>query len=187
MSVEETESSDLWRRSVLYLLSWPDFDQAVRGLTERMTRNGFEFDCVLGISRGGLVPAVSLSNVLGVPEFGIVSVRRNLGSGRYSEKSNPEVRWMSDPREMRDKRVLVVDDVAGAGDTLDAVRAELDTVGPTFVCTVVLVRMLRGGSTPDMAAVELDDWVVFPWEDRRIPADAVTRDVPMPTGSGVRE
>ncbi len=178
------DTPDLWKRSVLYLLTWSDFDRAVRKIATGVRDESPPVDCIVGIARGGLVPAVALSNVLDVEDLRIVSVARNVGSGQYLEKRRPTVRWLFDPQEMRDKRVLVVDDVAGSGETLAEVRAEIDEVGPERCRTAVLVRMLRGTSAPDLAAVELDDWVVFPWEDRDLEPDTRTARVVVRAGGG---
>lgn len=180
----DDQESGLWQRSVLYLLTWDGFDQAMQRLAEDVRGEGVPVDCVVGISRGGLIPAVALSHVLGVEQMRIVSVARNVGSGQYLDKQHPVVHWMFDREELRDKRVLVVDDVAGSGETLAHVRAEVDAVCSEPCRTAVIVRMRRGSSAPDLAAVELDDWVVFPWEDRHLAPGTQTARVTVRAGVG---
>lgn len=179
MSGQTTRTTDagLWRRHALYLLTWADFDTAIRSLMRRIRARGEEVDCVLGIARGGLVPAVALANLLGVTAFHVIAVGRNVGNGRYLAKQPPEVLWHGDLAGLRDRRVLVVDDVAGSGETLRHVRELAVRAGASAVHTAVLVRMSGGASAVDHAAVELDDWVVFPWEDTTLPPGTRTKQV----------
>jgi hypoxanthine phosphoribosyltransferase len=69
------------------------------------------------------------------------------------------------PRELRGRRVLIVDDVSASGDTLELARTLAQKAGARWVRTAVLVRRLKGYS-PDFAAVRTDDLVVFPWDYR---------------------
>jgi hypoxanthine phosphoribosyltransferase len=176
----EQAGHDLWRKHLLYLLSWTEFDAAIRSLAAQVRSAEMEVDCVLGISRGGLIPAVALSNVLGVPDFHAVAVGRNVGEGQYLDKQPPVVRWQGNLAGVRGRRVLVVDDVAGSGETLRFTHEQVALAGAADVRTAVLVRMQRGSAAADFVAVELDDWVVFPWEDSRIPDGARTRQALVP-------
>ncbi len=182
MSSQATSSADsgLWRRHALYLLDWSQFDTAIRSIAGQVRSSGERVECILGVSRGGLVPAVSLSNVLGISAFHVTAVGRNVGDGQYLEKQPPRVLWHGDLAAVRGKRVLVVDDVAGSGETLRYVCEQAVLAGAASVRTAVVVRMRQGASAADFVAVELDDWVVFPWEDRELPQGARTRHVTMP-------
>jgi len=176
----DTGGDDLWRRNSLYLLNWKDFDAAIRSISAGVRSTAPGVDCVLGISRGGLVPAVALSNALGVSPFHAIAVGRNVGDGQYLDKQPPKVLWGDDLTGLRGRRVLVVDDVAGSGATLDHVREQVVLAGAAEVWTAVLVRMKRGAGKADFVAVELDDWVVFPWEGTEPPPGTRTRSVTLP-------
>jgi uncharacterized protein len=169
-------ASWLWRHRAIYRLSWGSFDTTVRAIAQRVRSGGEPVDCVLGISRGGLVPAVALSNLLGDSPLHVVSVARNVGAGQYLDKQPPAMSWFSDLSALGDQRVLVVDDVAGTGETLDFVRVQLAGVAASIL-TAVVVRMGRGTSSVDFVGVELDDWVLFPWEAKDLPPGAEVRDV----------
>lgn len=172
--------SDLWRRRALYILTWDNFDAAIRSIASQVRAAGERIDCILGISRGGLVPAVALSNVLNIPELHVIAVGRNVGTGQYLDKRPPEILWHGNLDAVRGRRVLVVDDVAGTGETLRNVREQAVLAGAGNVLSTVIVRMEQGNSTADFFAVELDDWTVFPWEDGEVPAFAQTRQVTIP-------
>ena len=178
--------SSLWRQHSLYLLNWSHFDTAIRSIAKQVRSSGERVDCLLGVSRGGLVPAVSLSNVLGISAFHVIAVGRNVGDGQYLEKQPPQMLWHGNLAAVRGKKVLVVDDVAGSGETLRYVREQAILADAASVRTAVIVRMHQGTSAADFVAVELDDWVVFPWEDRGLPEGTRTSHVIMPElGRGI--
>ncbi len=182
MSSETANPADgnLWRRHSLYLLSWAHFDTAIRSIAAQVRSAEAETDCIVGISRGGLVPAVALSNVLGISAFHAIAMERNVGAGQYLNKQPPRVLWHGNLTAVRGRCVLVVDDVAGSGETLRSVCEQALLAEAASVRTAVIVRMQRGTSASDFVAVELDDWVVFPWEDSELPQGARTRQVIMP-------
>jgi hypoxanthine phosphoribosyltransferase len=165
MSSQTASGGDLWRRQALYLLTWNDFDAGIRSIASQVRATGDGIDCIVGISRGGLIPAVALSNVLGVSALHVIAVSRNVGNGQYLDKQPPRALSGADLEAVRGKHVLVVDDVAGTGETLHYVREKARDSGAASVRAAILVRMQQGASVADFVGVELDDWVVFPWEE----------------------
>src|SRR5690606_29542775 len=67
------------------------------------------------------------------------------------------------PPEAAGRRVLVVDDIAGSGATLESAVEAVRSVGATEVRTASLV-VREGGFHPDHFGVETADLVVFPWD-----------------------
>lgn len=48
-------------------ISWEEVEELVDILHQNIIESGIEFDCVYGLVRGGLIPAVMLSHKMGVP------------------------------------------------------------------------------------------------------------------------
>ena len=48
-------------------LSWQDVESQIHELAYQINQSGWRPDYVVGITRGGLTPALLLSNLLGVP------------------------------------------------------------------------------------------------------------------------
>jgi hypothetical protein len=75
------------------------------------------------------------------------------------------------PKELKGKRVLVVDDVASSGDTLELAKKLLAKVGATKVATACLVA--KGGKyRPDWTALRSAELICFPWDYEPVSADA---------------
>jgi hypoxanthine phosphoribosyltransferase len=109
---------------------------------------------VVGVPRGGLVAAVTLSNRLGLPLW--------VGTDTVTEKDPPlGVPFMA---EADLKRVLVVDDVCETGETMRMYSKFLRAV----LCTrYTHVDSANSDRRPfDVAARVVRDqyWIKFPWE-----------------------
>ena len=147
-------------------------------------------DYIVGITRGGLTPAVMLSHMLNVPMYALhVSLR----DGGDSETNC----WMSEdafgyvPDEKRDliksrwdsqfqKNILVVDDINDSGDTIAWIKKDWQStclpnedswkkVWGNNVRFATLVNNLTSNELIDYTSLEInktekDVWIVFPWE-----------------------
>ncbi len=134
-------------------VGWAAFEQMSRDLAGRIAER-FRPDVVLGIAKGGVFVGGAIATTLGA-EFLPVRVKR---------RSRDRVRSPPDrlPR-LTGKRVLVVDDVAVTGETLDRARSLARRAGAREVQSAVLVRR-PGRAQPDWFAVETDELVVFGWD-----------------------
>jgi|GEM_PF-3585126 len=164
------DPAGLWKRRKLYELGWPGLALCLERLREAVVNAGFRPTLVAGISRGGLVPAVHLSNVLDVDRFLVMAIARNLGNDTYCTKQEPTMLWESPGVEVRGESVLLVDDVVGEGRTLAFAVRHLQEHGAGAVRTAVIARMERSSYRADFEAITPDDWIVFPWEPVRAAA-----------------
>lgn len=116
-----------------------------------------EFDLVVGIERGGIVPASLLAYRLEKPLI-------SLGIRLYEDGPRPPRRY-SEPRlvrefktDLRDKRILLVDDLSRSGETMLVARKILQSWGAVSVKTVVIVGKADYSCYPEFSCV------VFPWD-----------------------
>jgi uncharacterized protein len=154
--------SPLWKRQNRYLLDWSTFDQSVgylKGVLE-----GRELTSIVGIARGGLVPAVALSHHLKISNVSVIAIVRNKSDELYSDRRPPFVA-AEVKVNVAGQDVLIVDDIVGDGQTMLLARDQITECKPRSITTAALA--LNCGSTfrPDFFVFEVDDWVTFPWED----------------------
>jgi uncharacterized protein len=117
---------------------------------------------VVAIARGGFMPARFLCDFLGVS--GLLSIKvRHYGAGARSAGSATVEYPLGG--EIRDQRVLLVDDVNDSGDTLEAALSYLRDLAPAALHTAVLHEKATTTCPADFKAEVIRQWrwVLYPW------------------------
>jgi xanthine phosphoribosyltransferase len=168
--------------------TWQDVENQTQEILRQIQLDNWRPDYVVGLTRGGLVPANLISQYLKCPmETLKVSLR--------DDASQPESNlWMaedayghkvfdamcsSDAR----KKILIVDDINDSGATLNWIRQDWQSscfpkdkrwkeIWGNNVRVAVLVdnessksKLNVSYSAIDLNKAEEDSWIVFPWED----------------------
>ncbi|MCS7131592.1 MAG: phosphoribosyltransferase [Hadesarchaea archaeon] len=143
-------------------MGWHEVEKAVAALASALKRE-YDPDVIVGIARGGLIPAVRLSHLLGDKMLRIIHVKYYKGVNLRKEE--PEL--LADVGKL-DGKVLVVDDVADTGTTLEFVVKHLKRKGATEVRIATIAWKPRSRVKPDFYVFETDKWIVFPWEEMEV-------------------
>ncbi|MCW5879607.1 MAG: phosphoribosyltransferase [Anaerolineae bacterium] len=144
------------------VLSWPEIQTLVSRLSARLPR---DFDALLIITRGGLVPGGLLSEELDIRNVLVAAVQFYSGIGQTLDQPI-FFQFPADPI-LYGKRILVVDDIWDSGRTAMAVRERVRDAGGTPVLAVLQYKPRRSrypDQPPEYYAEETDDWIVYPWE-----------------------
>ena len=142
-------------------LSWQAFGQASRELAKVIAADGFEPDLILSIARGGLFLAGALGYALAVKNLHVMNVEFYDGVGTTLDMPVmlPPVPSAVD---FSAKKVLIADDVADSGRTIELVHAFVkDHVDE--VRTVVIYEKPRSVIRCDYVWKRTDRWINFPW------------------------
>ena len=155
------------QKSSVQELSWADFDRAVQTLA-RSIQQSFKPEAVVGVAHGGVFVGGALSSALGCEFYPVRISRRSRdkGSKKAAPKAlpGPKPKLSGEmPKELKGRRVLIVDDVAASGDTLELATSLALKAGAKTVETACLVTRPQG-FTPDHYALPTAALVVFPWD-----------------------
>jgi len=138
-------------------------DAAFDRLTTALQRCVEQESCVLlGVLLGGLMPLARLASQLR-GDFVLDTCR----VGRYGDATRGGIpQWLAKPRaELRDRHVVLVDDIYDEGLTLEFIAHHCRQAGARRVTTVVLARKLHSrpvaGVQPDLVGLEVGDEFVF--------------------------
>ena len=143
------------------LMQWSDLGGASRFLAEAAHGDGFVPDVILGIARGGLLPAAAVAYALGVKNTFTMNVE--FYTGVDERLAQPEILPPPlDGASLAGRRVLLVDDVSDSGRTL-ALAVELLQGLDADVRSVTLYTKPRTILVPDYCWRTTDRWIVFPW------------------------
>lgn len=138
-----------------------DLSQDLDKITNDYIEDNGKPDYVLGLVRGGLVPAVYMSHRFNVP----------LLTGRLSLRDHKSIDWSSFATTFsvldEGKSVLVVDDMTDSGDTLNLLFDKFDY--SNLQSAVLIHNLGQDSHIPDyygrtIDKSVLDQWIIFPWE-----------------------
>ena len=124
-----------------------------------MIKGRFKPDCIVGIGRGGLVPAVYLSDRLQVKEMYATKVDFYAGKKR----GRRPVISQRPPLKRIQGNVLLVDDVADTGETLLAVKKLLSEHARS-IKTATLHYKPHSKLKPDFFVQTTTKWIVYPYQ-----------------------
>jgi hypoxanthine phosphoribosyltransferase len=142
-------------------LSWNDIENQCTALAKEIKEKSIQFDIIIGISRGGLVPARLLSDLLGNDEVDMMRVKFYKSVAKTDEK--PAIIFSSQI-DISGKDILLVDDIADTGESLIATVEHLKEKNVKNILTATLLKKPQSKFTPDFFSMETPDWVIFPWE-----------------------
>jgi hypoxanthine phosphoribosyltransferase len=146
------------QRSTVKELTWVDFDRAVQEMA-RAIGKVYKAEAVVGVAHGGVFVGGALSSALGCEFFPVRITRRSRDRGGLSKRQlSGEL-----PAELKGRRVLIVDDVAASGDTLEMATTLALKAGAREVKTAVMVARPEGYA-PDFCALSTPAFIVFPWD-----------------------
>ena len=145
------------------ILSWRDVYNHCLQLSERIVNSGFIPDVIVGIARGGWIPARILSDVLYANT--LQNIRIEYYTDVAAKGKEPKI---TQPLtgSMKGKNILLVDEVADTGDTLQHAIEHVTALGAQGVRSAVLHYKPTSVVKPDFFMVETTSWTVYPWENR---------------------
>ncbi len=154
---------------VLSYIDQTDFLAMVQKLSQTIAPGRWQPDFIVGIGRGGLVPAVYISHALQIP---MLSIDHSSKVPGFADQLLHKVAHM----RIAGSRMLFVDDINDSGGTINYVRKVLgESLGTGFTSRdddmrfAVLVDNASSQARVEFAVQSIDRatdkrWFVFPWE-----------------------
>jgi len=141
--------------------TWDEIYEMLLRLAEKIQRDDFHPDLIIGVCRGGWPPARVMSDLLGNPKLANISVEFYVD---VAETKNKPVLTQSVTAPVKGKKVLILDDVADTGKTLKLVKKHLLDRGAEEVKIATIYYKPWSIVVPDYYEKETKRWIVFPWE-----------------------
>jgi len=141
--------------------TWDQIYEMLLNLADKIRQDYFHPDVIVGISRGGWPPARVMSDLLEKPET--ANVRVEFYSDIAETKSRPVI-TQPVSASVKDKNVLVTDDVADTGKSLKLVKDHIRKHGARSVKIATIYYKPWSETVPDYYEKKTTCWVVFPWE-----------------------
>jgi uncharacterized protein len=144
-------------------VSWQDLTSLVSRLLGQV--NPANFDCILAVTRGGMIPACLVSEATDQRNILTAAVMFYTDVGETIQ--DPVFLQFPSDSLLYGKRILIVDDVWDSGKTAVAVRERVRIAGGKPQVAVLHFKPARNqfpGDQPDYYAAETALWVVYPWD-----------------------
>ncbi|MEW5960408.1 MAG: phosphoribosyltransferase family protein [Chloroflexota bacterium] len=147
-------------------LTWTDVDKLITGMLPRIRKRNY--DLVMAITRGGIIPGAIIAERLAIQQVLIASVD-------FYEDKEHDLDWpvfMQFPADsfLRGKQVLIVDDIWDRGKQIVSVTERVEQAGGGPFSAVLHYKSHRShfpDKMPTFYAVETTDWIIYPWEVER--------------------
>lgn len=142
---------------------WSDFDSDVSNIAKQLQDSQWVPDYIVGVKRGGLIPAIRLSHIFNKPLI--------MMSCQLRDSNDKEVRLYEVEEIPNDKNVLIVDDICDSGITMSKIMVQFfsNLFAPNNVKTCSLIYNTDQKFIVDYYAKTIDrsknkGWIIFPWE-----------------------
>jgi hypoxanthine phosphoribosyltransferase len=145
----------------VFISSTKAYDMAYE-LGKKVKESGFIPDCLVGISRGGLSIVRTLSDFFGIKNIYVIRVMYY--DDIKTTKKEPKLIQDVDETFLKNKKVLVVDDVSDTGGSLIFTANLMKQKGIKEFKIATLHYKPWSKFKPDFYIDETDKWIIYPWE-----------------------
>jgi hypoxanthine phosphoribosyltransferase len=145
------------------VLTWNRMYNTLLSLARKILKSGYAPEVIVGVSRGGWIPARVLCDLLSTP------VLANIGVEFYTSVGETKRRpRLTQPLSatVSGKKVLLVDEVADTGESLKLAKEQVKREGAKEVRTVTIYAKPWSTIEVDYQGKRTSCWVVFPWETK---------------------
>ena len=145
---------------------WHNIDKAIQSIAMQMYESEWRPDYIVGITRGGLVPAVILSHMTNIPMHTLCV---QLAAEGLEENTESNIKMAGDA--INGKNILIIDDINRGGDALEWIINDWALSEESLHGNVKFASLIIDPNSKvdtDFFYEELDtdveNWVNFPWE-----------------------
>lgn len=145
------------------ITDWEYVYSLCRTVSEEVRAADFRPDIIVALARGGWFGGRCMCDFLGLNDLTSLKMEHYVGA---AEKSNePQIRYPMPEGSVKNKDVLIVDDIADTGESLRRAKEHVTGRNPTRVRTATLQLLDTSQFEPDFTGERLEGWtwVVYPW------------------------
>lgn len=128
---------------------------------QKIRSQNFAPDIIVGITRGGLIPARILTDLLETQQ--ITTMQIEFYSDLNQTKLEPTIKQTLN-LPLEGKKTLLVDDIVDSGKSLQVALNHIKRQNPREIKTATLYCKSINAMKPDFWEKGTAHWVVFPWE-----------------------
>ena len=149
-------------------IDWNDIEVQVLKIAKDLIKDNVRIDTIVPILKGGFIPSILIGKILNIDTYSCLHIRRSDSNLSNCDFHQPKMLGITTTESLKNKNVLIVEDIVYSGETIKFAIEELKKHGVAniYVCTLYnfysgndFGKIYRGNSDPKAV-----DWIVFPWD-----------------------
>lgn len=144
------------------IVTFKEVHEMVKRLSEEVKASGYKPTTIIGLARGGWIPARLMCDFLGITDLLSLKVEHWLQTGRTKDEATIRYPLNAD---FSGKELLVVDDITDTGKSLITSTEYLRRLNPSEMRTATMQYLPTSKFRPDYFAEEVKAWAwfIYPW------------------------
>ena len=145
------------------ITNWEYIYGLCRDVSDQVKAVDFEPDVVVALARGGWFAGRCICDFLGLDDLTSLKMEHYVGTAEKS--GEPEVRYPMPEGSVAGKDVLVIDDIADTGGSIERAHEYVTDRDAGTVRTATLQLLGTSEFDPDFVGERLEQWtwIVYPW------------------------
>ncbi|MDQ1279833.1 MAG: uncharacterized protein QG670_1095 [Thermoproteota archaeon] len=144
------------------IVSFKEVHDMTRKVADEVKASGYKPTTVIGLARGGWIPARLMCDFLGITDLCSLKVEHWLQTGKTKNEATIKYPLAGD---FAGKRFLVVDDIADTGKSLITSTEYLKQLNISEIRTATMQYIPQSKFKPDYFGEEVKiwTWFIYPW------------------------
>lgn len=145
------------------ITNWEYIYGLCRAVSTEVTRSNFEPDVIVALARGGWFAGRCICDFLGLDDLTSLKMEHYVGTAQKT--GEPQIRYPMPEGTVQEKDVLIIDDIADTGGSIERAHEYVTERGANEVRTATLQLLQTSEFEPDFVGERLEEWawVVYPW------------------------
>ncbi|WP_158057855.1 phosphoribosyltransferase [Halorussus halophilus] len=145
------------------ITNWEYIYGLCRDVSEQVKQDSFEPDVVVALARGGWFAGRCICDFLGLDDLTSLKMEHYVGTAE--KRDEPEVRYPMPEGSVEGKDVLIIDDIADTGGSIERAYEYVTDRDAGEVRTATLQLLQTSEFQPDYLGEQLEEWawIVYPW------------------------
>ncbi|WP_336362947.1 phosphoribosyltransferase [Halalkalicoccus salilacus] len=155
--------SDLPDEFKCTITNWEYIYGLCRTVSTEVKRSEFEPDVVVALARGGWFAGRCICDFLGLDDLTSLKMEHYVGTAEKT--GEPQIRYPMPEGSVEGKDVLIIDDIADTGGSIERAHEYVTDRDADQVRTGTLQLLQTSEFEPDFVGERLEEWawVVYPW------------------------
>lgn len=144
------------------IVTFEEVHDMVRCVSEKVKESGYRPDTIVGLARGGWLPARLMCDFLGMTDLVSLKVEHWIETGKTKDEATIRYPLVAD---FSGRKILVVDDITDTGKSLIVSAEHLRRLNPEEMRIAVMQYIPESKFRPDYFAevVKVWTWFIYPW------------------------